>query len=73
MASEGHLTVPQVMEIFDRRKANEGEWSAAKVASSYKLDPKDVENLLRYFNNYQIKVIPKPDLTPEMKFHNLHE
>lgn len=73
VASPGHLTVPQVIEIFDRRKASKEAWPASKVASNYKLAPEDAENLLQYFSNYRITTIQKPDLTPEMKFHNFHE
>lgn len=73
VASEGYLTVPQVMEIFDHRKKDQGAWPAAKVASSYKLNPADAENLLKYFNNYRIETLTKPDLSPEMKFHKFHE
>lgn len=70
-ASEGFLTVLQVSQIFE--KANKGEWSAEKVASAYKLCPEDAESLLRYFNNYRVQNISRPDLTPEMKFHQFHE
>ena len=73
VATPGFLTVPQVVEIFARRKASKEAWPAVKVASTYQLDPKDAENLLRYFNDYSILIIEKPDLTPDMKFHNLHE
>ena len=71
VASEGFLTILQVSQIFE--KANKGEWSAEEVASAYKLRPEDAESLLRYFNNYRIETIPRPDLTPEMKFHQFHE
>lgn len=73
VATEGYLTVQQVNEIFDRRKANEGVWSAAKVAGSYKLSLEDAEHLLKHFNNFRVVTSNKNDLSPEMKFHNFHE
>lgn len=73
VASPGYLTVPQVVEIFAKRKENKEAWPAAKVASSFQLDPVHAEHLLRYFNDYSIITIEKPDLSPKMEFHNLHE
>ena len=72
VASAGHLSVKQVMEIFEHRKRSEEEWTASKVATSFKIDEEAAENLLKYFNTYRV-VAKYKQPKPKMQFHNLHE
>ncbi len=72
VASEGYLSVKQVMEIFERRNRSEDEWTPSKVAATFKIDQEAAENLLKYFNTYKIVAKYKRP-KPNMDFHNLHE
>lgn len=72
VASDGYLSVKQMMEIFERRRRSEDEWTPSKVATTFKIDEKAAENLLKYFNTYKtVATYKRPK--PNMKFHNLHE
>ena len=69
--SEGYLTAQQVLEIFDKRSANESEWTEDKIAATYKISREDATNLLKYFGSY--RVVGKLDKgDPDMKLHPLH-
>ncbi|XP_038078203.1 NADH dehydrogenase [ubiquinone] 1 alpha subcomplex assembly factor 4-like [Patiria miniata] len=53
---EGRLTVPMAMEILAKHKRNPKEWPVERLATDYKLDLTDTQNILEYFQSF--KVIP---------------
>ena len=53
-SSEGFLTYAQVLEILNRRESEtKGDWSPEVVAKKYRIDPKDAENLMKYYSSYR--------------------
>ena len=69
--TEGYLTAHQVLDIFDKRSASESEWTAEKIASTYKISLDDTTNLLKYYSSYRVAgKLDKRD--PDMKLHPLH-
>lgn len=48
VGSSGSLTDEQVEELVALHKSDRVQWSADKLATRFKLPPKDVESLLRY-------------------------
>ena len=67
-APEGYLTFQQVMEVFNKRRT--GECTTDQLATEYKMDNNELENLFKYFSSY--RVIGKMDSNaPPMKLHPL--
>ena len=68
---EGYLTAQQVIEIFDKRRASESEWTEQKIATDYKISQEDATNLIKYFGSYRVMGTLEKR-TPEMKLHPFH-
>ncbi|XP_071800536.1 NADH dehydrogenase [ubiquinone] 1 alpha subcomplex assembly factor 4-like [Asterias amurensis] len=66
---DGRLTVPMAIEMLAKHKRNPKEWPVDRLATDYKLDLKDAENILEYFNSFKVIAIQegpsahKPSIT----------
>ena len=70
-STEGYLTAQQVLEIFDKRRTNEQEWTDKRISTDYKISLEDATNLIKYFGSY--RVVGKLDKGhPKMELHPLH-
>ncbi len=67
--AEGYVTYQQVLEALDKCKDSD-QWPIDKLASHYKLDKSDLNDLVTHFSSY--RVIGKADNSdPRMEFHSL--
>ena len=55
----GKLTSEQLTLLFQQRMANPDEWSEKKIASHFKLPSNSVENLLKYYSDFNVQEAPK--------------
>ncbi|XP_071491309.1 NADH dehydrogenase [ubiquinone] 1 alpha subcomplex assembly factor 4-like [Diadema antillarum] len=56
---EGRLSVGQALEMLAKHRQNKEEYSAERLSKEYKVDLKDTENILEYFQSF--KVLPLLD------------
>ena len=55
----GKLTSEQLTFLFQKRLAKPEEWSAEKIASHFQLPLNSVENLLKYYSDFNVQEAPK--------------
>ncbi|XP_012276588.1 protein NDUFAF4 homolog [Orussus abietinus] len=55
---EGKCSLKQVLKLIENHAQDPQTHTAASIAQKYKLDPKHVENILRYYKMYEL-VLPK--------------
>ncbi|XP_030035200.1 protein NDUFAF4 homolog [Manduca sexta] len=59
----GRTTLRNAIEFISAHQTNPKEVTAAKIATEYKLDEKDVETILKYFKTFEI-YIPETKKSP---------
>ncbi|XP_028417880.1 NADH dehydrogenase [ubiquinone] 1 alpha subcomplex assembly factor 4-like isoform X2 [Dendronephthya gigantea] len=47
------------VDVPDKRMKTPDEWTAEKIASHFKLSTNSVENLLKYYSDFNVHVAPK--------------
>ena len=55
----GRLTSEQLAFLFQQRMAEPNEWNTDKIASHFQLTSNSVENLLKYYSDFNVQEAPK--------------